>query len=122
MVARQGHEIAVCVQLAFARPVEEPEFTLTFRNEARHIIFVASSQTLSEPTGRFDAGEEVTLRFVFMNRLAPSRYTITPAIGDGAGGREAHGYSEDLTALIVQATHQTGGVVDIPFELELDRT
>jgi hypothetical protein len=120
-VSRQGEYLTVCLEVAFAREVENPDFTLTFRNEARHTIFVASSSTLDEPTGRFEAGERVTIRFGFVNRLGPSRYTITPAVGDATRGREGYGYAEDLAALIVQAPNYTGGVIDMPFELEVER-
>jgi hypothetical protein len=63
----------------------------------------------------------VTLRFGFVNWLAPSRYTVTAAIGDERIGFEAYGRAEDVAALIVQAPHYTGGVVDVPFELEVER-
>jgi ABC-type polysaccharide/polyol phosphate transport system ATPase subunit len=121
MVSRQGEYLTVCMQVAFSRELENPDFTLTFRNEARHTIFVASTRTLPEPTGRFKPGEQVTIRFGFDNRLGPSRYTITPAVGDATRGHEGYGYSEDLTAVIVQAPHYTGGVIDMPFELEVER-
>jgi ABC-type polysaccharide/polyol phosphate transport system ATPase subunit len=121
VVSRQGEYVTACLQVAFSRELDNPDFTLTFRNDARHTIFVASTRTLGEPTGRFEAGERVTLRFGFVNRLAPSRYTITPSVGDAVHGHEGYGYVEDLTALIVQATHYTGGVIDMPFELEVER-
>jgi ABC-type polysaccharide/polyol phosphate transport system ATPase subunit len=121
-VSRQGEYLTVCLQVAFAREVENPDFTLTFRNEARHTIFVASTGTPPEPTGRFEAGERVTIRFGFVNRLGPSRYTITPAVGDAARGPEGYGYAEDLSAIIVQAPHYSGGVIDMPFELEVERS
>jgi ABC-type polysaccharide/polyol phosphate transport system ATPase subunit len=121
MVSRQGEYVTVCMQVAFSRELEDPDFTLTFRNEARHTIFVASTTTLPEQTGRFEAGERATIRFGFVNRLGPSRYTITPSVGDAARGHEGYGYAEDLAALIVQAPHYTGGVIDMPFELEVER-
>jgi ABC-type polysaccharide/polyol phosphate transport system ATPase subunit len=121
MVSRQGEYVTVCVQVAFLRALEDPDFTLTFRNEARHTIFVASSTALPDPTGRFEAGQRVTIRFGFVNRLGPSRYTITPAVGDTTRGHEGYGYVEDLTALIVQAANYSGGVVDLPFELDVQR-
>jgi ABC-type multidrug transport system ATPase subunit len=120
-VSRQGEYLTVCMQVAFARQIDDPDFTLTFRNEARHTIYVVTTQTLDEPTGRFEPGQTVTLRFGFVNRLGPSRYTITPAVGEATRGHEAYGYAEDLAAVIVQAPHYTGGVVDTPFELEIDR-
>ena len=121
-VSRQGEHLAVCVHVTFAREIVDPEFTLNFRNEARHTILVASTRTLAEPTGRFGAGESVTLRFGFMNRLAASRYTITAAVGEEMRGFEAYGRAEDVTSVIVQAPHYTGGVIDMPFELEVERS
>jgi ABC-type polysaccharide/polyol phosphate transport system ATPase subunit len=120
-VSRQGEELAVCVEVAFSRDVEDPDFTLTFRNEARHTIFVASTQIREEPTGRFSAGQRATVRFAFENRLGPSRYTITPAVGERDLSHEAHAYAEDLAAVIVQAPHYTGGVIDMPFAVEVER-
>jgi ABC-type polysaccharide/polyol phosphate transport system ATPase subunit len=121
-VARQGEQLTVCVHVAFARQILDPEFTINLRNEVRHTILVASTRTLDAPTGRFAAGENVTLRFVFMNHLAASRYTITAAVGEEKRGFEAYGRAEDVTAVIVQAPHHTGGVVDMPFELEVERS
>jgi hypothetical protein len=120
-VSRQGAHVTVCIRVAFARELQDPEFTLNFRNEHRHTILVVSTRTLDESTGHFDAGESVTLRFGFVNWLAPSRYTVTAAIGDERIGFEAYGRAEDVAALIVQAPHHTGGVVDVPFELEVER-
>ena len=120
-VSRQGEPLTVCIRVAFARELKNPEFTLNFRNEHRHTILVVSTRTLDESTGHFDAGESVTLRFGFVNWLAPSRYTVTAAIGDERIGFEAYGRAEDVAALIVQAPHYTGGVVDVPFELEVER-
>jgi hypothetical protein len=57
-----------------------------------------------------------------MNHLAASRYTITAAVGEEKRGFEAYGRAEDVTAVIVQAPHHTGGVVDMPFELEVERS
>jgi ABC-2 type transport system ATP-binding protein len=121
VVSRQGEDLDVCVQLAFAEEVENPDFTLTFRNESRHSVFVATTQTLEAPTGTFAAGEPITVRLSFVNRLAPSRYTISVLVGDAAGGYLSHGYGEDLTALIVHSSAVTGGVVDLPFEFAVER-
>ena len=46
---------------SFARPWSDPVFAISFRNDVRHTIFVATSVTHG-PLGRFDAGERVTVR------------------------------------------------------------
>jgi ABC-type polysaccharide/polyol phosphate transport system ATPase subunit len=121
VVSRQGEDIDVCVQLEFAEDVADPDFTISFRNESRHSVFVATTQTLEAPTGSFAAGEPITLRLSFVNRFAPGRYTISVLVGDSERGYLSHGFGEDLTALIVHASAVTGGVVDLPFELEVQR-
>jgi ABC-type polysaccharide/polyol phosphate transport system ATPase subunit len=121
VVSRQGEDVDVCVRVAFAEDVENPDFTITFRNETRHTIFAATTQTLGEPTGSFGASEPVTVRMSFTNRLAPSRYTISVLVGDSAGGYLSYGYAEDVAALIVHGSAVTGGVVDLPFDVAVER-
>ncbi len=80
----------------------DPSFAITFRNDVRHTIFVARSDR-EGPTGSFAAGERVTLRFGFDNWLAPSRYTLTPAVAlDGERGPGARG-SRTPAACVVEA-------------------
>ena len=58
-----------------------PIFTVMFRNEVRHLIFMATSIP-HPPPGEFRAGERATVRFSFQNQLAPSHYMLTPAVGE----------------------------------------
>ena len=121
LVSRQGDDLTACVEVSIAQDLEDPDFTVVFRNEARHVIFVASTQVLDERNGRFKAGDRAVLRFRFRNLLAPSRYTISATAGDRATSFEAYARAEDVAALIVQAPVTTGGVVDLPFQFELER-
>ena len=65
----------------------------------------------------------MTVRFGFENWLAPSRYTLTRRRSSRAPSRAASSTRrEDLASLIVRgAAHATGGVVDLPTELEVER-
>jgi ABC-type multidrug transport system ATPase subunit len=121
VVSRQGEDLLVNVRLAFSQAVDHPDFTLTFRNEARHTVLVATTQTLGVPSGRFEPGEQITLRCRVANRFAPGRYTITAMVGDNIRGYGAYGYAEDIAAVIVQALFHTGGLVDMPFDLSVER-
>ena len=72
-------------------------------------------------TGSFAAGESVTLRFGFDNWLAPSSYTLTPTVAfDGDTGTGAR--LEDAGSLVVQAPHWSGGVADLPVDMEVRRS
>ena len=115
----QGRACRACFEVEFARRVENPLFAITFRNDVRHTIFVATSSKHGS-MGNFDAGERVTVRFEFPNWLAPTRYTLTPSVSEGRPPVEIV-RADDLAALIVEASHATGSVVDIPTELDVER-
>jgi ABC-type polysaccharide/polyol phosphate transport system ATPase subunit len=113
--SRQGETCAACVELEFVSDVEDPELTITFRNDVRHTIFVAT--TARHPgLGRFHAGERAIVRLGFENWLAPSRYTLSPSVSTKQGIDRRH----DLASLIVDGG-RTGGVADLPTELGLER-
>jgi len=123
VTAAQGDPVVACFELEVLEPVADPAFGVIFRNDARHTIFVPTTELTGGATGRFAAGERVTVRFGFANRLAPSRYTLTPCIGPGGGGfgtHDAYGRGDDLAALAVTGP-VTGGVVDLPVEVRIER-
>jgi ABC-type polysaccharide/polyol phosphate transport system ATPase subunit len=115
----QGSVCRACFDVEFDRPVANAEFVITFRNDVRHTIFVATSAH-HEHAGGFEAGDRATVRFEFQNWLAPSRYTLTPSVSDG-GADESLVVAADLAALVVDAPLKTGGVADLPTTLEVTR-
>ena len=115
----QGHSCRACFEVEFARAVEEPLFAITFRNDVRHTIFVATSAHHG-PQERFDAGERATVCFEFANWLAPTRYTLTPSVSDGDPPVELT-RADDIASVIVEADMATGSVVDMPTTLEVNR-
>ena len=68
---RQGERCTVGVEVEFLDLTEDPRFSVAFRNDVRHTIFVASSDE-SGPAGTFGAGERATVRFRFPNWLGAS--------------------------------------------------
>ncbi len=115
----QGSMCRACFDIEFDRPVANPEFAITFRNDVRHTIYVATSAHHG-PAGGFEAGDRATVRFEFENWLAPSRYTLTPSVSD-AGRDEDTVVAPDLAALVVEAPLKTGGVADFPTTFEVIR-
>ena len=116
---QQGRSCRACFEVTFEREVEDPLLAITFRNDVRHTIFVATGAKHG-PLGRFAAGERATVRFEFSNWLAPARYTLTPSVSEGLPPVELV-RADDLAALIVEASYATGSVVDMPTDLEVER-
>ncbi|HET8821484.1 MAG TPA: ABC transporter ATP-binding protein [Thermoleophilaceae bacterium] len=118
--ARPGEQLAACFEVEFVQAVDDPVFTITFRNEVRHTIFVCTTDHIPSG-GRFEPGTRTTARFSFENWLAASRYTLTPSVGAPARGHDRYARADDLAALIVQAARSSGGVVELPYEIEVTR-
>jgi ABC-type polysaccharide/polyol phosphate transport system ATPase subunit len=119
----QGEPVVACFEVDVLQALDDPAFGVIFRNDARHTIFVPTTEMRDEPTGGFAAGERLTVRMSFVNQLAPSRYTLTPCIGPGGGGfgtHDAFGRGDDLAALAVTGP-VTGGVVDLPVDVRIER-
>jgi ABC-type polysaccharide/polyol phosphate transport system ATPase subunit len=116
----QGRNCRACFDVEFDQAVDDPLFAITFRNDVRHTIFVATSSKHGQ-MGRFERGARATVRFEFPNWLAPTRYTLTPSVSAGVPLTELV-RADDLTALIVAASYATGSVVDMPTELEVERS
>jgi ABC-type polysaccharide/polyol phosphate transport system ATPase subunit len=119
-VAHYRQTCRVCMEVEFLRTVSFPVFTLTFRNDVRHTIFRATSIPHAPP-GEFKSGERATVRFTFENLLGPSHYTLTPAVGEWSEGYRPLAQRDDVAALIVESSVQSGGVADLPTELEVTR-
>jgi ABC-type polysaccharide/polyol phosphate transport system ATPase subunit len=116
----QGNSQHVRIEVEFMRRVENPVFFVTFRNEVRHTIFVATSLSQGQ-TGVFEPGERVSVRFSFENWLAPSRYSLTPSVGVWDPDFRVLDEKPDLASLIVERAWISGGVTDLPTEIEVER-
>jgi ABC-type polysaccharide/polyol phosphate transport system ATPase subunit len=116
----QGERCTACMEVEFVDPIVDPVFAMTFRNDVRHTIYVARSDGAG-PTGEFDAGQRATVRFSFPNWLAQSSYTITPAVLTG-DMRIALEQRIDALTLVVSSGRATGGVTDLPTDVEVDRS
>src|SRR5215207_6656910 len=116
----QGEVCRACMEVEFQAEIDYPVFTVTFRNDVRHVIFVATSAPHGPP-GAFGAGDRAVVRLTFVNWLAPSRYALTPAVTTWDPDYRVVDQREDLASLIVEAPRHTGGATDLPTELEITR-
>jgi ABC-type polysaccharide/polyol phosphate transport system ATPase subunit len=118
--AFQGDTCRVCMEVEFKADVPQPVFSVTLRNDVRHVIFIPSS-VQHGPLEPFHAGDRAIVRLGFQNWLAPSRYTLTPAVSTWDPDYRVIDQREDLASLIVDAPIRSGAVTDLPTELEVER-
>jgi ABC-type polysaccharide/polyol phosphate transport system ATPase subunit len=119
--AAQGEPLRLCMELAFDAPLQDPDFVFHLRNEVRHTVFSTSTAHDDRRTGRFDAGDRVTVTVTVDNWFAPGRYDLTPAVVRAGGGADALDVREDLASLMIHATRHTGGVIDLPHTWEVEQ-
>jgi ABC-type multidrug transport system ATPase subunit len=119
ITADQGSSCVACMEVEVREEIEDPVFAITFRNDARHTIFVATTATVTPDTGRFAAGRRMVVRLGFDNWLAHSRYTLTPSVA-ASDNHHSLDRREDMAALLVAENRRTGGVVDIPVSYDVD--
>jgi ABC-type polysaccharide/polyol phosphate transport system ATPase subunit len=115
-----GRRCAFAARVRFNERVEDPLFGINLHNAAGEMLWAASN-ALREKSGTFDPGDEVTFRIRFDNVLAPDRYFATPAVARGTGGLAWLDRRSRLASVMVTGTRAADGVVDLPFEMEIER-
>jgi ABC-type sulfate/molybdate transport systems ATPase subunit len=120
--AAQGDRLTIVVQARFHAPLDDPIFGVTLRNEVGHTIFTTTTEWAGVNTGSFAAGENATVRISVDNVFAPSHYKLTPSVAQPGSGANALDLREDLRSLYVHGMRATGGIVDLPHAVELERS
>jgi ABC-type polysaccharide/polyol phosphate transport system ATPase subunit len=117
-----GTPCAFSCRVVFHERVENPLFGVNLQNASRDTVLAASNLWTDPEPGTFAAGEEVTFRISFTNHLAPGRYDATPAVARGGSAGVAWiDRRERFTEMIVTGLRSTGALVDLPFEMALQR-
>ncbi len=100
--------------------LEDPLVGLTLHNSVGDHVWGVNNMRLPA-SGTFEPGEELVFSVRFMNYLAPDRYWATPAVARNSGGIEWHDQRPRLASIMVTATHAPEGLVDLPFDLVVER-
>jgi ABC-2 type transport system ATP-binding protein len=116
-----GRPVTACMRVAFRAELRDPQFLLVLRNELGHPLLAAGSQQSFGASGTFRSGETAVVRTRFENLLAPSRYGLTVVVSRDAEGADVLDHRPDAATLLVHATYTSGAVVELPFEVEIER-
>jgi hypothetical protein len=120
-VVPAGGRIAFAARVRFAEAVDDPLFGVVLQNDRRDTVLAASTLWSDPHPGRFSPGEEVSFRVRFENHLVPGRYHATPAVARQGAGIAWIDRRERLNSLLVTGTTRTDAVVDLPYEVQLQR-
>jgi ABC-type polysaccharide/polyol phosphate transport system ATPase subunit len=111
---------AVRVRVQVRERLEDPLVGVNLHNSLGDHVWGANNLLL-EGCGTFEAGEELTFAVRFTNLLAPDRYWVTPAVARSGGGLVWHDRRPRLASVVVTATRPPEGLVDLPFEITVER-
>jgi ABC-type polysaccharide/polyol phosphate transport system ATPase subunit len=118
--ASQEDALSMCFEARFGEDVTEPVFAVTLRTEAGHTIIVARSDQHRHSSGSFTAGETVMARFAIPNWLTAARYLLTPSLARAGTGESALALVEDMASIVVHGEN-TGGILELPVDVRLER-
>ena len=113
--------LTYCQRVTFFADVLDPVFSVLFESTGGAVVLTLDAGNRGNELGMFGAGEEVVVRLKFANVLVPDRFRITPAIGD-EGGLKQIDRPMRMHTLTVSGTRFSPGLVDLPFELDIERS
>ncbi len=117
----QGEHVRLRARVLFNVPVEDPAASVYVLNDKHEAVTVASTESMTVPTGTFAAGEEAVFSFAFDNVLAPGRYSPLVNLARRGTGLDVMDQFDSGFSFIVTATRAYGGVVDLPVEVAVER-
>jgi ABC-2 type transport system ATP-binding protein len=116
----QGRPCTFRARVVFNRPAEHPAFAVLFESESGQPLFATSTDWASEETGRYEPGDEAVFSVAFENPFAPGRLFASPWVTR----RESQDLLDRrprMMSIVVTGTHTSGGVVDLPHDVSLER-
>jgi ABC-type polysaccharide/polyol phosphate transport system ATPase subunit len=116
-----GRRCAFAARVRFNEAIEDPLFGFVLQNGQKTTVMQASTLDQGVATGRFAAGDEIEFRISFDNVFSPDRYFATPAIARGGGMIAWIDRRERHASVMVTGARDTDAVVDIPFQIEIER-
>jgi ABC-type polysaccharide/polyol phosphate transport system ATPase subunit len=118
--ASQEESLSMCFEARLGEDLRDPVFAVTLRTELGHTIIVARSDQHGSSSGSFKAGESVVARFAIPNWLTASRYMLTPSLAREGTGDAAIALVADMASIVIHGA-ATGGILELPVEVKLER-
>jgi ABC-2 type transport system ATP-binding protein len=117
-----GRRCSFVARARFRERVDDPIMGFALQNAEQQTVFAASTLATSPRLGSFQPGEQVTVRIGFDNVFRPDRYYATPAIAHAGTGFAWLDRRERFTEVVVTGASRTDAIVDLPYEVALERS
>jgi ABC-type polysaccharide/polyol phosphate transport system ATPase subunit len=117
----QGRPCSFRALVRFNREVVDPSFTLMIQDDEEHNVFGTSTIWTEEKTGTFKAGDEAVFGVSFENLFAPGRYFANLQVARRGGGQILLDRREKAATFVSTGTRASGGLVDLPHDVEVRR-
>jgi ABC-type polysaccharide/polyol phosphate transport system ATPase subunit len=117
-----GDRCRIAVEIRPHEHLRDPVIRIMLRNEAHQPVASIATQYRHGPTGDYPSGEVFIVFFQFDAWIAPGRYTVTPSIARRGSGDDALDLRDDMASVIIHGTYSSGGLVDLPHQIEILRT
>ena len=118
----RGRQYVCKVRCEVNSKLVDPTFALAIETETGQKVFATSSTWAEEPTGVFDAGDQVVFSVAFESLLAAGRYYVSPQIvlrtGPDAGVVDRR---DRAAAIVVSGVNEDGALLDIPHDFQIER-
>ena len=119
MVWRSGEEVAVCIQVLYKEPVDDPVIGVMIRTRIGLEVYGTNTELENVQAGRCSSGDCLEIQFRFRCDLCPGEYTLTAASHDRDGA--AHDWLDDAVAFVVADSRYTAGVANLKAKVEVKR-
>jgi hypothetical protein len=106
--------------VAFRGAAENPAFAAVFENHAGYPLFATSTDWAKRDTGTYAPGDEALFSVSLENAFAPGRLFGSPWVMRRED-RDLMDRRPRIASAVVTGTHVSGGLVDLPHDISLER-
>ncbi len=113
----QGQTVTFRARVKTHRAIDDPLIAVTFENDQHQPLLVTSTNWMTQGTGSFAAGDELTFSATYDLNFAPGRIHASPWIA--RNGVEILDRRPQMDSLLVLGAVATGGLLELPHEVTL---
>jgi ABC-type polysaccharide/polyol phosphate transport system ATPase subunit len=116
----QGRACTFRARVVFHARAENPAFAVLFETDSGQPLFATSTDWVGDETGVYEPGAEAVFSVSFENDFAPGRLFASPWVVR-RGSSDLMDRRPRMTSIVVTGAMVSGGLVDLPHEVSLER-
>ncbi len=122
LALEQGTPCCVQMEVRFHSDALDPIFAMAMRNDRGQVAFAASTQLTHGPTGTFRGGQTAIVKICFESWLGPGRYRLLASVARGGATVDPYDAREEISSVLIWASHSGGGAVDLPHSFDISHS